>query len=170
MCPSSRDELVEETAVNTHQVHIARADIGSDAAVALIRALNRELSFRYQEVGANHFRLDSEEVAEGRGAFVIAYADGIPAGCGAIRLLDRDTAEIKRMYVKPTVRGRGVARRVLASLEAEARSLGVKRVVLETGERQPEALALYSHSGFSRIPAFGEYLGSPLSLCMGKEL
>jgi GNAT superfamily N-acetyltransferase len=74
------------------------------------------------------------------------------------------------MYVKPTLRGRGVARRVLASLEAEARSLGVKRVVLETGERQPEALSLYSQSGFSRIPAFGEYLGSPLSLCMGKEL
>ena len=91
-------------------------------------------------------------------------------GCGAIRRLDADTAEIKRMYVEPGARGQGVGRAVLAALEAEGRRLGVTRIMLETGERQVEALALYSRAGFVRIPAFGEYVASPLSLCMGKEV
>jgi GNAT superfamily N-acetyltransferase len=156
--------------VTLDDVHVRREDIGSDVASALIRALNQELSARYQEPGANHFRLDREEVAAGRGAFFVAYAGAISVGCGAIRRLDFDTAEIKRMYVHPFARGYGVGRMLLNELEAEARTLGVKRVVLETGARQPEALALYSRAGFSRIPAFGEYRGSALSVCMGKAV
>jgi len=139
-------------------------------ALALIRALNDELSARYPEPGANHFRLDAQEVAEGTGAFVVAYDGTRPVGCGAIRRLDRDTAEIKRMYVDEPARGRGIGRLVLARLEAEAHTLGVRRIVLETGVRQPEAIALYARAGFFQIPAFGEYLGSALSVCMGKEL
>jgi len=68
------------------------------------------------------------------------------------------------------VRGRGVGLAVLHALEAEARRLGIRRLVLETGVRQHEALALYQRVGYSPIPPFGEYLGSPLSLCLGKEL
>lgn len=74
------------------------------------------------------------------------------------------------MYVDPRARGKGIGRIVFARLESEARSLGVRRIVLETGVRQPEAIALYSRAGFSEIPAFGEYLGSAWSVCMGKEL
>ena len=136
----------------------------------MIRALNAELAERYPEEGANHFRLDQEEVAEGRGVFLVAYSSGEPVGCGAIRRLDADTAEIKRMYVAPQSRGRGIARRLLTRLEAEGHRLGVKRIVLETGARQPEAIALYEHAGFSRAPLFGEYVGSPLSVCMVKHL
>jgi GNAT superfamily N-acetyltransferase len=137
----------------------------------MIAALNGELSSLYPEQGANHFRLDLEEVVEGRGVFLVAYSSGKPLGCGAIRRLDGNTAEIKRMYVEPSARGRGVGRVVLRALEAEARRLeGVDRIVLETGERQLEALGLYRSAGFVRIPAFGEYVGSPLSVCMEKRI
>lgn len=152
------------------ELDLRREEIGSRAASDLIDALNEELSRRYPEEGANHFRLDPEEVAGGRGAFLVAYAGGVPVACGSIRRLDADTAEIKRMYVAPGARGRGVGRRILAALEAEARRLGVGRIVLETGERQPEALTLYERAGFVPTPAFGEYAGSPLSVCMEKEI
>jgi len=151
-------------------IQIVREDIASATARRLIRALNRELSERYPEEGAKHFRIDPEEVAEERGAFLVAYAGGEALGCGAIRRIDPETAEIKRMYVEPSARGRGVGRTLLVDLETEGRRLGVKRIVLETGERQLEALALYGQAGFARIPAFGEYVGFPLSVCMGKEL
>lgn len=149
---------------------IARADLLEADVVALIAELDDELSGRYPGPGANHFRLDLDEVAPGRGAFLIATLDGQPVGCGAVRLLDSDTAEIKRMFTRPTARGRGVGRALLAELEAQARALGVSRLVLETGERQPEALALYERGGFVRIPAFGEYVDSPDSVCMQKDL
>ena len=74
------------------------------------------------------------------------------------------------MYVVPSFRGRGIAKAVLETLETEAQELGASRLVLETGERQPEALALYRRSGFSPIPPFGQYIDSPLSVCMAKEL
>lgn len=152
-------------------IEIRREDIASPVVEALIRALNAELSRMYPEEGATHFRLDPDEVAEGQGAFLVAYADGSPVACGALRRLDADSAEIKRMYVAPGTRGRGIGRAVLAALEAEARRLGVRRVVLETGVRQTEALALYTKEGFERIPLFGEYIGSPLtSVCMAKDL
>jgi putative acetyltransferase len=82
--------------------------------------------------------------------------------------LNVDTAEIKRMYVTPDARGRGVGRAILMALEAESRRLNIRRIVLETGERQPEALALYTKAGYDRIPLFGEYIGSRLSVCMAK--
>jgi GNAT superfamily N-acetyltransferase len=74
------------------------------------------------------------------------------------------------MYVVPTARSGGVARRVLEHLEIEARRLGVARLVLETGTRNPDALALYHRAGYVEIPLFGEYMGSPLSVCMAKDL
>jgi len=152
-------------------ITIARAELNDEASLALIGALNAELSGAYSEPGANHFQLDAEEVAEGRGAFLVAYRDGVPVGCGALRLLDEETAELKRMYVSPEARGTGVGRRLVAALEAEARRLGVRRLVLETGIRQVAALALYRATGFHRIPLYGEYRLSPqTSVCLGKEL
>jgi GNAT superfamily N-acetyltransferase len=152
------------------EVCIRRGELRSPVAMALIGALNDELSKRYPEAGATHFRLDADEVTDGRGAFLIAWTSGRPVGCGAIRRLDAATAEIKRMYVEQPARGSGVGRALLTALEAEARSLAVRRIVLETGERQLEALALYSSAGFARIPRFGEYAPSELSVCMAKDL
>ena len=133
-------------------ITIARADLTAQVSRVLIDALNAELRDLYPEPGATHFRLGAEEVADGRGTFLVVYRDAIPVGCGALRLLDAVTAELKRMYVSPTVRGRGLGRRLLAALEAEARALGVRRRVLETGIRQAAALALYRATGYRPIP------------------
>jgi putative acetyltransferase len=152
------------------ELSVQRQDILSTAAQTLIQALNAELSQRYPEQGATHFRLDPNEVAHGHGTFLIASCEEKPVGCGAVRSIEAKTGEIKRMYVIPETRQRGVGRAILAALEREARLLGINRLVLETGVRQAEALALYQSIGFRIIPPFGEYVGSPLSICMEKIL
>jgi GNAT superfamily N-acetyltransferase len=152
-------------------ITIERAELTDDVSRALIDSLNAELSALYPEPGATHFNLSAQEVADRRGTFLVVYRDGTPVGCGALRLLDADTAELKRMYVSPTARGRGLGRRLVAALEAEAGALGVRRLVLETGVRQTAALALYRATGFHAIPLYGEYRLSPdTSVCLGKDL
>ena len=147
-----------------------RVALDHPEAARLIGALNAELDASYPEEGANHFRLDPDEVSGDRGVFLVGYRGEEPIACGAIRRLNRDEAEIKRMYVAPVARGSGLGRRTLEALEQHARELGVKRIVLETGQRQVEALALYEAAGFVQIPRFGEYVDSPLSLCLAKDL
>jgi len=155
----------------TENIIIQRADLMDERSLALITSLNAELQAMYPEPGANHFKLDPGEVAEGRGAFLVVYREGTPVGCGALRMLDPETGELKRMYVDPTQRGQGLGRRLVEALEAEARALGVQRLVLETGTRQLAALALYEATGFRPIPLYGEYCLSPdTSVCLGKQL
>jgi putative acetyltransferase len=152
-------------------VEVFAADLLSPEIQGLISELNAELTDRYPEEGANHFRLDAQEVAPGRGRVFLARRGKAAIACGAVRLLDdRRTGEIKRMYVVPAERGLGVGARMLAALETAARELGANRLVLETGERQIEAIALYERAGFQRIARFGEYESSPLSICMEKLL
>src|SRR5436309_15672764 len=152
-------------------ITIERADLTADVSHALINALNAELRGVYSEPMATHFRLDPEEVAGGRGAFLVVYQEGTPVGCGALRLLDPETAELKRMYVSPSMRGKGLGRRLVAALQAEARALGVRRLVLETGVRQAAAIALYRATGYGPIPLYGEYRLSPdTSICLGKDI
>lgn len=152
-------------------IRVVRADLISESSLELVQALNQELRALYPEPGATHFSLDPNEVAEGHGAFCVVEDDGTKIGCGAVRLIDADTAELKRMYVVPSRRGEGIARQLLAALEAEARALGARRLVLETGVHQEAALALYRKNGFRTIPLYGEYCASPkTSVCLGKEL
>jgi GNAT superfamily N-acetyltransferase len=87
--------------------------------------------------------------------------DGEALGCGALRALATDAAEVKRMYVAPSARGRGVAKALLAELEDAARRRGWTTVRLETGPRQPEAIGLYSRAGYRPIAAFGAYVDAP---------
>jgi GNAT superfamily N-acetyltransferase len=161
-------------------VEITPEPLTSAVAAALIAALNEELSARYPEPGATHFRLDPGEVAPGNGIFLVVRQFGRPVGCGALRCL-REAAlihelgprvgELKRMYVAPDVRGLGIGRALLDRLEVEARTLGLAWLVLETGTRQAEALALYRRAGFTGIPAYGEYAASPgTSVCLAKAL
>jgi len=112
-----------------------------------------------------------------RGAFFVAYRDGVPMATGAWRLRDdvevfgtRITAEVKRMYVAPAARGLGVARRMLARLEDTAVGVGARAMILETGTAQPEAMALYESSGYARIEGFGHYQGFPENRCYGRRL
>jgi GNAT superfamily N-acetyltransferase len=87
--------------------------------------------------------------------------DGTPLGCGALRDLGDGVAEVKRMYVLPAARGRGVSKAVLAALEDAARERGWTTLRLETGPRQPEAIGLYTSAGYRPIDAFGAYVGDP---------
>jgi putative acetyltransferase len=152
-------------------ITIARAELTADASRALITALNAELSAMYSEPGANHFGLDPAEVSGKRGAFLVVAHHSTPVGCGAVRLIDAETGELKRMYMSPSVRGKGLAKQLVTALESEARALGAKRLVLETGIRQTAALALYRGAGFRPIPLYGEYCLSPeTSICLGKDL
>jgi putative acetyltransferase len=154
----------------SNTLELRREELLAPISQSLIQALNAELEARYPEEGANFFRLDAEEVVEGRGGFFVAYLDQQPVGCGAVRLIESGVAEIKRMYVVPSVRGQGIGGRIVAALEAEAIRLHAHRILLETGPRQPEASAMYQHAGFSEIPLYGEYIGSNFSVCMAKNI
>lgn len=111
------------------------------------------------------------------GAFFVAYLDDVPVAMGGwrlrpevVRLGGRLSAEIKRMYVAPSGRRRGMARAVLAHLEGTARGAGADVMVLETGTAQPEAIALYESSGYEPVEKFGHYMWSPKNRCYGKRL
>jgi len=95
---------------------------------------------------------------------------GEAVGCGALRQLDETTGEIKRMFVPVEHRGRGISHEILLALEKQARIFGWTRLVLETGERQPEAIGLYRTASYLQIPNFGPYAGEPTSLCFAKDL
>jgi len=108
-------------------------------------------------------------LAEGVAFFVIRE-NGVPAGCGAIKLVGSEYAEIKRMYVRPQFRGVGLAKLMLRYLSDYAHAHGIELLRLETGIHQPAALGLYKRSGFRLIPPFGEYREDPLSRFYEKRL
>ena len=101
---------------------------------------------------------------------VVAYSENLAVGCGAIKPYDSDTVEIKRMFVLPEARGQGVATKILSALEQWARELNYKKCILETGKRQPEAIALYSKTGYEVIPNYGQYQGMENSVCFLKQV
>lgn len=89
-----------------------------------------------------------DDEAKGVGSVLIAYQESKAVGCGAVRRLDDTTAELMRMYVMPSARGRSIGSALLQALEAEAAAMGATKVLLETGDRQPDALALYTRAGY----------------------
>lgn len=101
---------------------------------------------------------------------VVMYLDKEPIGCGAFREFDSDTIEIKRMFVKPTQRGTGAASKILKELETEAKKVGYQRCILETGDRQVEAVKFYHKVGYQRIPNYGQYAEVTGSNCFEKRL
>ncbi|WP_255153995.1 GNAT family N-acetyltransferase [Ferruginibacter sp. HRS2-29] len=101
---------------------------------------------------------------------LVMYYKGMAVGCGAIKEFDDSCMEVKRMYVLPAYRGKGIAGLLLAALEAWAKELGYSTCVLETGIRQPEAIALYKKNNYSVIPNYGQYAGVENSVCFKKKL
>jgi GNAT superfamily N-acetyltransferase len=162
---------------------VEREPFDSPSAQALVDALMADLDARYAADGpgegdnpeiAGAWSVRAEQVTPPRGAFFVARLGDRPVGCGAVRRViagaPPDVAEIKRMYVAPAARGRGVARALLARLEAEAAALGYRILQLETGMRQPEAILLYKSAGYHRIAGYGQYATDELSLCFAKRL
>lgn len=99
---------------------------------------------------------------------VICYQEDIAIGCGAFKELDSDTIEIKRMFVQPDFRGKGIAGKILKELESWADELNYANCVLETGKNNPEAIALYRKSGYEIIPNYGQYESIETSVCLKK--
>ena len=142
----------------------------SDVGAPLVRAQWRELLERYGVPDADPDDLQADHLAPPHGVFLVAWVAGDAVGCGGIRQYDEATGEIKRMYTKPEARRRGISRVVLEALEARARAVGYTRLVLETGIRQPEAIALYESSGYASIEPYGFYKNAPGSRCYAKDL
>lgn len=137
-------------------------------AIALIAELDAYQSALYPP--ESHHALDLASVAEQRLLFVLARDEaGQAAGCGAI-VLTAEYGELKRMYVRPQQRGRGLAKEILRTLEAAAIASACGVLKLESGPYQPEALSLYARCGYSRCGPFGAYTDDPLSVFMQKKL
>lgn len=144
-------------------VEIRAVDWEHPDGVRLRAAQESEVAERYRDIEG------SEPGPKPTGAdmsyFAIALRDGAAIGCGGLRALDARHGEVKRMYVAPEHRGTGVSTALLRHLEAEARRRGWERLVLETGDRQPDAMRLYEREGYTRIPNFGYYADSEWSRC-----
>lgn len=145
-------------------------------AVKLNDLVQQEYIERYGDI--DQTEVDAAQFAPPRGLYLLGYdTDGTPVASGGWRARERSAegnedgdAEIKRMFVVPHARGRGLARAVLAEVEATAAAAGRVRMVLETGTKQPEAIALYTSCGYEPIAKFGHYRDDELSIHLGKPL
>jgi putative acetyltransferase len=138
----------------------SRPALDSELA-ALLAAQQREL----RELDGQAFAPPHDDAR-----YLVGVVSGRAVACGAVQRLDDDTAEVKRMYVRPAFRGQGLARQLLTALEELATWYGRTSLRLETGSHLPAAIALYTSAGYQRIPAYGEYVGNPYSVCFAKRL
>lgn len=148
-------------------VKIIRTDSDNPDFHALVALLDQDLAIRngdQHSFYAQFNKLDRIKHA------LVAFEENRPVGCGAMRAFAPDAMEVKRMFVLPEYRGQGIAAAVLTALETWAAELGFARCVLETGQKQPEAIRLYERSGYSVIPNFGPYEQVENSVCMEKIL
>jgi GNAT superfamily N-acetyltransferase len=155
--------------VSEIEIRVVRYD--SLVAQQLAGAALAELGARYGGSG-DETPVAAAEFDAPDGVFLVAYLNGEPVGCAGWRSHgdSGETAELKRMYTAPAARGRGVARAMLAAVERSARDRGRKRLILECGNRQPEAITLYQASGYERIENFGYYRDSPECVSFGRTL
>lgn len=146
-------------------------DLDDDDTLALVGRLNHELAAVATEPGENHFALTTAEVTGDAGRMIRARYDGRLVGCGAVRRIEPDVGEIKRMYVDESVRGLRIGAALLDQLELAATRLGLAELKLETGPRQVAANGLYQRAGYTRCEPWGEYVLTPAtSRCYRKRL
>jgi hypothetical protein len=149
------------------QIQIKRTNSNDIDFQKLIAQLDQELWNKIQEDQATY---DKYNKVSNLGTVVIACNENIPAGCGCFKKYDDTTVEIKRMFVIPESRGKGIAKAMLNELETWAKKLGYSNAILETGKRMVDAHRLYTNSGYSLIENYGPYIGLDESICMKKEL
>lgn len=144
---------------------LIRTDVTNPDFVHLVGHLDADLSVRD---GKDHsFYAQFNKIDNIRNV-IVAYDNGLPVGCGAVKAYAQDTGEIKRMYVLPEYRGRKIASQILQELEKWAHELNFSQVILETGKAQPEAIGRYTKSGYHLIPNYGQYAQVENSVCMQK--
>ena len=140
----------------------------SKGAQYLIAMLENDLKHRY--IGQSINAAKPAKFEHEKSLFLVARKNGEPIGCGGLVYVDEETCEIKRMFVEPHSRGCGIAKKILLVLEEYALEKGFKEIQLETGQHQPEAIVLYEHSGYTRIPCFRQFDGNPHSHCYEKKI
>lgn len=148
-------------------IKLFRTDSDNKEFIELVRLLDAELAERD---GEDHSFYDQFNAIDDLKHAVIAIENNIPLGCGAIKKITSQSVEVKRMYVTHNHRGKGIAGNILTELENWARELGFSRCRLETGKRQPEAIALYEKKGYLKISNYGQYKGIENSICFEKVL
>ena len=148
-------------------MHLLRTTSDNADFQALVALLDQELRVRD---GDEHAFFAQYNKLDNIKHVVVLYDQGQALGCGAFKEYEPGVAEIKRMYVATQQRGLGIASQVLKELEAWAQEQGYRRLILETGIRQPEAIALYGKAGYTSIPNFGQYAGVASSRCFEKRL
>lgn len=148
-------------------IRLLRSDSSHPDFRALVQLLDQDLAIRD---GADHGFYAQFNKIDAIQHCIVAYAGEQAVGCGAIKAFETDAMEVKRMYVSPASRGKSIALQILAELEAWAKELGMTKTVLETGQKQPEAIALYFKAGYQRIPNYGQYIGIENSWCFEKTL
>jgi GNAT superfamily N-acetyltransferase len=149
-------------------VRLRAAVYDSPVARALVAAVQQEYVTRYG--GPDEAVVDPAEFVPPAGLFLVAEVDGEPGGCGAWRVHSPGVVEVKRVYVAPSARRLGLAGLLMDALESSAALAGHRSVVLNSGDRQPEALALYARRGYGPVPGYGIYADSPGAVFLGKQL
>jgi len=149
------------------QIHLKRTTSADPDFQSLIKQLDADLRLRN---GDEMDLYDRHNIIAPIDTVVIAYLDNEPAACGCFKKYDETTAEIKRMFVVPQARGKGLSRKILDELEAWANTLGFTNIILETGGRQVEALGLYRRAGYNSIANYPPYEEMEDSYCFKKEL
>lgn len=140
-----------------NDLHVARLRADHPDAAALLGAYLAEIARRLGGFDpARSVSADPEEMTPPRGVFLVLYEGERAVACGGVKTLSDGVAEIKRMFVSPDARGRGHGRRILAALEAEARALGHRRIVLDTAAPLAEAEALYVSAGYRRVAPYND--------------
>lgn len=145
-----------------------QVDPAAPDAADLIAALDRDLQARYP--GLPVHGIEAVNFRESGGVFLMGHLAGAAVCCGALRPMETGTVEVKRMFVRDAFRGRGFGRAMLRALEEIATQRGYRTIRLETGEVQPEAIALYQSAGYQPIPCYGAHTGDPRSRCFEKRL
>lgn len=148
-------------------IELKRTNYENQDFIELVKLLDTDLAERDGEDHSFYAQFNHIEQMEHA---VLAYENGKALGCGAIKEYEPKVMEIKRMYVPPESRGKGIASKILAELEDWARELSYEKCILETGKRQPEAIGLYQKNGFKIIPNYGQYAGIENSVCFEKVL
>ena len=148
-------------------VEIVRTNASDTEFAKLVQLLDQELAQRDGEEHAFYNQFNSLDHSV---SVILLIENEQAIGCGAIKSLNDTTMEVKRMFVLKEFRGRGLAGSVLFELERWALELGYSRCRLETGKRQPEAIALYQKKGYQKISNYGQYAGIENSICFEKQL
>jgi putative acetyltransferase len=148
-------------------IKFTRTDSNNPDFMALVKQLDAELS---QRDGTDHSFYTQFNKVDTIKHVVVVYENGPPVSCGAIKEYDANTMEVKRMFTLPGSRGKGMATAVLHELEKWAAELSYQKCILETGKRQPEAIAVYKKNGYMQIQNYGQYAGIENSVCFEKEI